>query len=168
MLRWLFGILYAATPVVFASDYDLETSVARLAAATTRRLVLRDYLMALPVMVGKVTAAHVSLYRRDPLLRNLLGPHFFGRFAQDEGQVRLIGVLTIHPYFKVLYAISFGLCLIMALVSLLVLGMSDGWLPLYICAGLLCLSIGLVLVGKWLAREDSTWLAARIQQALRK
>ena len=40
MLRWFFNALYGSTPAEFRSDYDLDESVSRLAAATRRWLDL--------------------------------------------------------------------------------------------------------------------------------
>lgn len=166
MFRWLTQLLYESTPAEFRSAHDLAESVDRLRRATKRSAFSA---MAEAAAVGTVTAETVRLQRVIPMVRNSFKPFFFGRFETHDGVTVLTGRFDMSMFTKIFMTFWLG---VVALVSggFLVASLdadspsAKGFAavpPLMLAAGL-----GLIVFGKWLARNDVAWLSGVIAQSL--
>lgn len=171
-MRWFLNFLYGSTPAEFESEFGLDESVLRLAAATRRTVFA--YFLPEQSAVGRVTTGCVSLQRIIPFVGNSFKPYFRGSFEEVGGRVRLRGEFTMHPLVKLFQSIWFGFVAIWVLVvTVITIGaLLTGrpciwWLP-FAGVGMFLLGLGIVALGKWFARNDIRWLSAVIQDALRK
>jgi hypothetical protein len=165
MIRWFWNLLYGAEAKVFVSTYELEESVRRLAAATSRSVFSP---LAEQMAVGKVTESHVSLRRVMRRVGNGFKPHFIGHFVNERGRVVLKGRFTIALFVKVFMSVWFGflaLWICLGIRPLLARDPSAWWLPVF-GIGIFLAAVALVWGCKWLARNDAAWLAQLIQDAL--
>ena len=165
MLRWLKNLLFESTPAEFHSDYSLDESVQHLAAVTSRWGLSMSQTQA----VGKVSADKVRLQRVIPMVRNSFKPFFTGHFETRDGRT----VLTGHFAIPIAARIFMVIWLTMATLFTLAVLAGDrrsahenpAWLPLFAllfpAAG-----IGLIVLGKWFARNDVTWLSDVMTRAL--
>jgi hypothetical protein len=90
-MPWPFNLLYGSVAVEFESRFELEKSVARLAAATRRFAFMRSTHVA----VGEVSQTWVPLHRVMPLVRNPFAVHFVGEFREQQNRVVLTGSFEV-------------------------------------------------------------------------
>ncbi len=156
-------------PVEFASAYDLDESVARLSAATTRTWNLFAQFKQ-QCAVGAVNASRVSLQRVIPMVNNSFKPFFRGRFEERGNRVILTGRFGVLPIVRIFTALWFGALSCFTLVMLI--GMITGAVassrPAALAIPVLMWVGGLAICqfGLWLSRNDVQWLSALIGKAL--
>jgi len=177
-MHWFLNFLYGSTPAEFESEFGLEESVQRLAAATCRLYSLLH--LVKQTAVGRVTARRVSLQRVIPFVGNSFKPFFRGSFQQAGNRVLLTGRFTLHPLAKVFMTFWFGFLAFWTTLAttFTILALFRGktsfdgdvcywWFPLA-GIGMFLWGLGLVGLCKWFARNDTRWLSSVIQNALRK
>jgi hypothetical protein len=165
MLRWLKHLLFESTPAEFRSDYSIAESVQRLAAVTSRWGLSLNQTQA----VGKVSPDKVRLQRVIPMVRNSFKPFFTGHFETRDGRTVLTG------HFAMLMAARIFMVVWLAMATLFTVAFLAGglrsanatsaWSPVIavlIPAG----GIGLIVLGKWFARNDVAWLSDVMTRAL--
>jgi hypothetical protein len=165
MLRWLKNLLFESTPAEFRSDYSLDESVQRLAAVTSRWGLSLSQTQA----VGKVSADKVRLQRVIPMVRNSFKPFFTGHFETRDGRTVLTGHFAIPTAARIFMVIWLAMATLFSVAFLAGdLRSANGTpasLPLFAflfpAAG-----IGLIVLGKWFARNDVAWLSDVMTRAL--
>ncbi len=165
MLRWLTNLLFESTPAEFRSDYSIAASVQRLAAVTSRWGLSVSQTQA----VGKVSPDKVRLQRVIPMVRNSFKPFFTGHFEMREGHT----VLTGHFAMALAARIFMVIWLVMAMLFTVALLAGDlhsangipAWPPL-IAVLIPIGGVGLIVLGKWFARNDVAWLSDVMTRAL--
>ena len=166
MIRWFLDLLYGSVPAEFPSDFGLEESVKRLSNATLRWWspagVLQQFAM------GTVSRDRVRLQRVIPFIRNSFKPFYVGRFERDGARTVLKGRFTIHWFTKVFVTAWLVLFLAGTVVAAFAPGGRNPWcFPLIFLAGF-ALAIGMIVLSKRFARNDSAWLSAVIRKALHR
>ena len=165
MLRWLKNPLFESTPAEFRSDYTIAESVQHLAAVTSRWGLSMSQTQA----VGKVSADKVRLQRVIPMVRNSFKPLFTGHFESRDGRTILTGHFAIPMAARIFMVIWLALATLFT-VALLAgdLHSANGTptsVPLFAllfpAAG-----IGVIVLGKWFARNDVAWLSDVMTRAL--
>lgn len=169
--RWLFDLLYGSTPAVFASDFGLDESVARLSAVTrelpifTRQRVAQGEVYKYWVVIRR--PYRFRLFDSDP---RPLGfePYFDGDFCESDGRVRLVGRFRLSVSIRMFTTFWLGASLIVLIQSLRALltgDLSIWWAPVA-AVGLLAVGVLFAWLGRWRARGDIPWLSALIRDAL--
>jgi hypothetical protein len=165
MLRWLQNLLFESTPAEFRSDYSIAESVQRLTAVTSRWAVSLSQTQA----VGKVSPDKVRLQRVIPMVRNSFKPCFTGHFETRDGRTVLTGHFAIPMSARIFMVIWLAMATLFTVAFLAGdLRSPNGTpasLPLF---GLLfpAAGIGLIVLGKWFARNDVAWLSDVMTRAL--
>lgn len=166
-MRWLFGLLYGATPREFESVFDLEESVRRLLAATEQ-----PHFGGLTheAAVGHVSKSHVSLQRVVPLFNNSFKPFYVGAFREIDGRVLLTGRFTMSWWVKALMTVWFGMFAMLTASGIAPLLMRDTneWWIAVVGAGMFALGLGLLAWCKLVSYDDIPWLSKVIEDALSK
>jgi hypothetical protein len=166
-LRWFSAPVYGAIPVGFASAFNIDESVERLSA------ISKWFALGRTVAEGDVSKHFVSLHKPYHLftidLRGGFEPYFKGAFSEHDGRVRLVGRFTPGLAAKVFATVWFGLIVLWMCVAITFLFLGDPripwWFP-FAGAGMLALGSAHVMVGKWWARDDISWLSKQIEDAL--
>jgi hypothetical protein len=162
------NILYGATPAEFVSGFSLAESIERLRDATVRSMFQS---LNRQSAAGTVTERRVALRRIIPLVGNSFSPYFVGHFETRRSAVILTGAFRMSWVTRIFMTLWFGFVLFWTVVALFIATTQGGtwtwWFPV---AGLAMIGagVGMVHVGKWFARNDASWLAAVIQNALAK
>jgi hypothetical protein len=142
-------MLFARSHVTFESDFSISESVERTA-------------------MGRVDEEHVRLVRVIPYVRNSFKPMFTGAFEESDGRTVLRGSFGMQGVVKVFMSFWFGALAAFALFSAwhAVKDRPDAWKGVLFCAGMGLAGMGILALGKWLARNDEAWLSAVIRAAL--
>lgn len=165
MIRWFFQFLYGSIPVRFTSPYSTHEAMSRL-SAVVKPTVLSSF--AGQCAVGTVTEKNVRIQRVIPLVGNAWKPFFYGSFSKAEAGAVLEGVFKFSALTRVVMSLWFGfvsIWIILASAIALTNSPSDFWLPL-LGVAMFGAGIGLVLTGKWLARNDVAWVTQVIVQTI--
>ncbi len=165
MLRWLKNLLFESTPAEFRSDYAIAESVQHLAAVTSRWGLSLSQTQA----VGKVSADKVRLQRVIPMVRNSFKPFFTGHFETRDGRTVLTGHFAMPMVARIFMVIWLAMTTLFSVAFLAGHLRSPNGTPaslplfelLFPAAG-----IGLIVLGKWFARNDIPWLSDVITRAL--
>lgn len=164
MIQSVTQFLYGSTPAEFKSAFGLQESVERLRAATKRSAFSA---LAQSAAVGPVKETKVRLQRVIPMFQNSFKPSFFGRFDVRPDGVYLSGRFSLLPLVKIFMTFWLGGTIVIGVVF----GagaQSQGASPwgMLGCFGMTAFGIGLIALGKWLARNDADWLSNVIRTAL--
>ena len=165
MLRSFFHFLYGATPVRFESQYSVQGSVARLAAVVKPSVFSS---LSGQCAVGTVTEKRVSIQRVIPLVGNAWKPFFYGSFSSRGKGAVLVGAFKFSVFTRVFMSIWFGFIAFWTVLSTTIVitkSPSQFWFPLF-GVGMFAVGIAMIRVGKWLARNDLSWLSQQIAGAL--
>jgi hypothetical protein len=164
MLQSLRQFLYGSTPAAFRSAFDLRESIERLRAATKRSLFSA---LAQSAAVGPVKETKVRLQRVIPMFHNSFKPFFFGRFETRPDGVYLTGKFSLLLLVTVFMTFWLGATIVMGIVIGAGVESQAGsaWGMLG-CFGMTGFGIGLIVFGKWLARNDVEWLCNVTRTAL--
>ena len=165
MIQSLKRLLYESTVVEFRSAYSVTESVERLRAATKNSVFSA---IGETSAVGNVSPDRVRLQRVIPMIQNSFKPFYVGRFESRDGVTVLTGRFGMSMFVKIF--MTFWLGMVTFIGAGLVLGTSwktanSAWValgPLFMLAA----GLGLVVLGKWFARNDVAWLTGVIGQAL--
>jgi hypothetical protein len=157
--------LYGSASVEFGSPYSVDESVRRLSAATESSSFKA---LAKQAAVGAVTESRVTLQRSIPLIQNSFKPFFVGTFRRRDGGVILSGVFRMHRAVQIFMTFWFGFCLLWTVITTVAVLANPQNPPLlpFFGLGMIVFGVALVLIGKWLARNDIAWLSAVISKAL--
>ncbi|WP_156170597.1 hypothetical protein [Luteimonas sp. FCS-9] len=149
----------------FASAHPPEVAAARLALMVQRRGILPPREEA---MIGRVSEDRVVLEHHVPRTRNAFKPVFVGRFAREGRGAVLAGRFAMHWSVRIFLAFWFGFGVLWtgSVLAMAVAGTPRAWLLLPVGAVLLLIGVGMVALGRSLARTDIAWLSARIAAAL--
>ena len=164
----MFKLLFGANPTNFESAYSLDESVRRLSAATSASAFK---VLTSQAAVGRVSRDRVSLQRVIPFVSNSFKPIFVGQFHETAGKVVLAGRFTLHWFTRAFMTFWFGFGMLWTAMATIVLAVAPQpglwWFPL---AGLGVIACGfcIVMLCKWFARNDASWLSKVIQTALSK
>lgn len=159
-------LLYDSTPAEFRSAYSVAESVERLRAATKRSTLST---IGETAAVGTVSSDAVRLQRVIPMVRNSFKPFFTGRFETHDGVAVLTGQFGMAKVVKIFMSVWLGMVALFAGGFLLATFNSTGSSPpgvVVVPLLMLVAGVGLVLLGKWFARNDAAWLSGIIAQAL--
>jgi len=164
MIQSVSQFLYGSTPAEFKSAFSLAESVERLRAATKRSSFSA---LAQSAAVGPVKETKVRLQRVIPMFQNSFKPFFFGHFEARPDGVYLTGKFSLLPFVKIFMTFWLGATVVIGIV----IGagaQSQGAEPwgMLGCFGMTAFGIGLIALGKWLARNDADWLSSVIRTAL--
>jgi hypothetical protein len=167
MFQRITDLWWISTPAEFESSFGLAESVERLRAATRRSVFSA---LSRQEAVGTVTESRVSLQRVIPMVGNSFKPLYRGRFIDRNGKVILAGRFTMHWLVKVFMVFWFGVIACFTLLATLIMvihpqGAKVALLPLF-GVGMIAAGAGVVLLGKWLARNDTAWLSDVIRSAI--
>jgi hypothetical protein len=166
VIRTLVGFIYGSISAEFKSAYGVSESVTRLRAATRR---FAFGVLAEQAAAGTVSESSVRLQRVIPMVGNSFKPFFIGRFETRSDGVYLTGRFTILGVVKAFMTLWLGCTLAMGIAfsSATINPHSGDWLrALGGSFGMFCAGLALVGFGKWLARNDVTWLSNVIRTAL--
>jgi hypothetical protein len=165
MLRWIENSWWGSTPAEFASLFGLSESIERLRAATRRSVFSA---LARQQAVGAVKESHVSLQRIIPMMGNPFKPFYRGRFIEKNGKVILVGRFTSHRLAKAVFGgwfLATG-CFFLLSLSLPVRDHEKATLAPLFGVEMIAAGTALVWIGRWLSRNDVTWLSGVIRSAL--
>jgi hypothetical protein len=166
MFQWLWRLLYESKPAEFRSSFGLAESVEQLRAATKRSVFSA---LGETAAVGKVSETAVRLQRVVPMFGNSFKPFFIGRFEVRDGVTVLTGRFGLLTIVKVFMTFWLGMAFVFAGGMLLGNFSSPNPVPLFLAFQpflMLGFGIALIVVGKWLARNDVAWLSNVIERAL--
>lgn len=177
MIKSFLEALYPNQGVSFQSDYPLDLSVTKLRIATKSSFLASLFKQS---AVGTVKPHKVRLQRVVPLFGNSFKPIFVGRFAEERGQVTLVGAFTTFAFSKIFITIWFGFISLWTLgttisVIVMIFRNPDSLVsadprfsfPLF---GFSMLFVGYLFlrICWWLSREDIRFLSNVIQTSLNK
>lgn len=165
MVRWFYQFLYGSVPVRFTSPYSTHEALLRL-SSVVKPSVLSSF--AGQCAVGTVTETTVCIQRVIPLIGNAWKPFLYGSFSATETGAVLEGAFKFSAFTRFVMSLWFGfvsIWTIMATAIVLTESTNDFWLPL-VGVAMFTAGIGMVLAGKWFARNDVAWLTQLIVQAL--
>ncbi len=164
MIGSFYQFLYGSTPAEFTSAFGLQESVERLRAATKRTVFSA---LAQPEAVGPVKENKVRLQRVIPMFHNSFKPFFFGRFEARSDGVFLTGKFSLLPLVKIFMTFWLGATIVFGILcAVSAESRNAGAWGALACFGMTGFGVGLVALGKWLARNDSEWLSTVIRTAL--
>ena len=166
MIRWFARLLFESTPAEFASAYGLAESVDRLRAATKRSVFGA---LGETSAVGKVTEETVRLQRVIPMISNSFKLLFVGRFETRNGGTVLTGRFGMSKFASIIICFWLAMVGLIGIVLLISVPNSTATGNRFFMFGpLIMLPAGIAIVafGKWLARNDISWLSQVIQKAL--
>lgn len=165
MIRWFLKFLYGSVPARFESSYSVQESITRLSAVVEPSLLSS---FSGQCAVGVVTEKKVRIQRVIPLFGNGWKPFFYGSFSATETGSVLEGAFKLSVFARVFTSIWFGFIAFWTLLAtsiVLTKSPSELWFPLF-GVGMFAAGIGMVLVGKWFAKNDVAWLTQLIVQTL--
>jgi len=180
MFKRLFFAIFPRKPIEFPSDYPLDESVSRLAAAVEQTVYSSLFKQR---AVGPVRKDYVRLKRVNPFLGNTSKPIFFGRFESVDGRVVLKGVFRVSTFVMIWMGIYFcflGLwtlfATLMGLGTLLLawMGRINGAAAISTAFILPLAGIGLIAFGLtilrigWRFPDDVAYLSSVVTCALRR
>jgi hypothetical protein len=173
MLERLIDFVCVYEDVAFESDFDLDTSVRRLAAEVKpplggfRPLVSGRF----RAVVGKVSEHRISLWSEILVFRNGWAPTFIGYFQIVDKRVLLIGKLGLSWHFFVFFVLVIGMAMVPTFAALSELTTNPSnpvlWLALLFAPAAALLMVGFFRIMKWLFSGGERWLLAAIHSALR-
>ncbi len=165
MIGWVKGLLFEPTGAVFPSRYSVSESVTRLQRSVRPWYSFSGTLRE--CAVGSVTPERVRIARRRPFVRNDFRPYFAGQFVEENGQVTLVGSFGLSLGTKVFMSFWLGFCLLWTLVVALAEALQRALdvLP-FAGLGMLTFGVALLVFGRWLSREDISWLSDVVYEAL--
>ena len=159
-----FKMLYGGEPAEFRSQFDLNTSIARLCA------VVRDsegWWRYEEGAFGRVLERDVRLRHGKARRGNDFAPVFRGWFESENGGVVLRGEFRMTISTRVFMTVYFGALLLLTLATLLagLLVEIDWWPPLTGVA-MIGFGYGLVVSGYRFGIQDREWISDLITKAL--
>lgn len=164
-----------ANAIQFESKLSLEASTQKLSEITKKNYPHVAILSAVRAsqLTGKVTAEKVVLHRVRPLVGNVYGPYFVGKFISHDGKVLLEGKFTMNNFAKT--AITLGLFVVVIFEVIVVIStfgssetsnMTASTLQVLFLPAIASIALGvLLLIKKW-SGKDVEWMSDRIQEAL--
>jgi hypothetical protein len=170
MLERLIDFVCGNENVAFESEFDLETSVRRLAAEVKPPLAgFRPFVSGkLRAVVGNVSEQRVSLWCETQFVRNgLWSGMFIGNFQTIDGRVLLVGKMGLPRQIFIFFGAALGLMLIPVIPELIKNPRDPAlWVAiLFTLFGVLFL-VGCARFFKWLLAGDERWLLIPIRSAL--
>jgi hypothetical protein len=156
--------LFYKIPISYESRFPLDLSIQLLRDAVRSRW--NPFPMVTGVY-GKVSENSVRLYRVIPLWHNSFAPIFRGRFEVENGKVVLRGAYSTHPL-VLAFAIIWLTVVIFAQAVMLFLAARLGTFQiLYLIPSAMCLFLFfLIRTGKWLSRNDISYISGIIEESL--
>jgi hypothetical protein len=158
--------------VAFESEFDLDTSVRRLAAEVQPSPGgFRPLVTGRGVVAGKVSDQRVSLWSEDPILRYRRGATFIGHFQIINNRVFLTGKLGPTRHVFVFFSLVLGMAAILTIEAISQLTRDPNNLVLWVTSLfggpiMILFVIGVSRASKWLFSGNERWLLTAIRSAL--
>jgi hypothetical protein len=173
MLEKIVDFVCGYENVAFESEFDLDTSIRRLAAEIKRPLGGYRPLLSgrMRVVVGKVSEQQVSLWSESLIGTDGWGATFIGSFQIVNERVLLIGKLGLTWYLLVFFSLVCGMAAVVTILAISELLKNPGDLVLWATAlfggpTMILFVIASARVLKWLFSGNERWLLVAIRSAL--
>ena len=135
MIKNIIEEIYGKTPASFSIQYSPNEGAKILSKKSKRTGIF-----AKDSVIGKSNVSEVILHIARPLLTsNSFTPYFYGKFVIENGETKLVGYFTLHPFIKIFVTMWFVMTALFGVVFLII-GIGDKSL-----AGLVAGTIFMVL-----------------------
>jgi hypothetical protein len=173
MLEKIIDLVCGYENVAFESEFDLDTSIRRLAAEINPPLGgFRPLVSArVRVVVGKVSEQRVSLWSETLIWRDAWGSTFTGNFRIVNDRVFLIGKLGLTPYLLAFFSLVVGMATIITFLAISELMKNPGDPVVWAIAliggpAMILFVIASARVFRWLFSDNERSLLVAIGSAL--
>jgi hypothetical protein len=173
MLEKIIDFVCGYEDVAFESEFDLDTSIRRLAAEINLPLLGFQPLVSgrARVVVGKVSEQKVSLWSETLIWRDAWGSTFTGNFQIVNDRVFLIGKLGLTPYLLAFFSLVCGMAALTSFLAISELTKNPGDPVLWAIAliggpSMILFVVASARVFKWLFSGNERSLLAAIRSAL--
>jgi hypothetical protein len=174
MLEKIIDFVCGYEDVAFESEFDLDTSIRRLAAEINPPLGGFRPLVSgrVRVVVGKVSAQQVSLWSETLIWRDVWGATFIGNFQIVNDRVFLIGKLGLTWYLLGFFSLVCGMAAIITFLAVSELTKNPGdlvdWaIALFGGPAMILFVVASARAFKWLFSGNERPLLVAIRSALR-
>jgi hypothetical protein len=174
MLEKIVDFVCGYEDVAFESEFDLGSSIRRLAAEINPPLGGFRPLVSgrVRVVVGKVSEQRVSLWSETLIWTDVWGSTFIGNFQIVNDRVFLIGKLGLTPYLLAFFSLACGMAAVITILAVSELTKHPGDLALWVMAlfggpTMILFVVVSARAFKWLSSGNERSLLVAIRSALR-